>query len=179
MHLVVLVEERSMKIVLDHLIPAIVPGVEFQVVPFQGKGDLKNGIPIKLRGWNKPGARFAIVRDQDRADCKAVKAEIAAEVEKTGKSALIRIACHELEAWYFGDLIAVSLAYGEDYTGLSAKRKYRDPDDIADVKERFLEIIPEHQQIKGARLIAPHMDIGRNTSRSFQALVSGLRRLCS
>ena len=41
---------------------------------------------------------------------------------------LIRIACTELESWYFGDLTAVSMAYGKDFTSFSAKSKYRIPD---------------------------------------------------
>ncbi len=41
----------------------------------------------------------------------------------------------------------------------------------------FILIIPEHQQIEGAKRIALYMDIENNTSVSFQFFVSGVQRL--
>lgn len=96
----------------------------------------------------------------------------------TGRTALIRIACHELEAWYFGDLEAVSAAYGKDLSGLKRKSMYRIPDKIENPKQELRKYIPEHQQILGAKLIGEQMEVERNTSVSFQMLVSGLKRLC-
>ena len=91
---------------------------------------------------------------------------------------LIRIACRELEAWYWGDLAAVSEAYGVDLNYLSAKRKYRNPDSIDHPKKELKRYIPQMGQIEGARRIAPHMNLGENTSRSFQVFVQGVKRLC-
>ena len=134
MYLVVLVEEPSMKIVLEALLPRVLPdSIESLVVAFQGKSDLMNNIELKLKAWGDPEARFVIVRDQDRNDCHDVKTEILTEVQKTHRHALVRIVCHDLESWYFGDLEAVSMAYGKDYTSYANKRGYRDPDAIHDV----------------------------------------------
>lgn len=181
MKLVVLVEERSTKIVLDTLLPRILPHDIFpQVIPFNGIGDLENGITNKLRNWNEPNVKFAIVEDQDNDDCIHRKANVSRLVEKSGKPALVRIACRELEAWYFGDLKAVESAY--NMPGLAkryaSKKKYRNPDEIVNPKEEFLKIIPTHQQIHGAQLIAPHMEISRNRSVSFQTMVSGFQKWC-
>ena len=59
MQLVVMVEEESIKVIIEEILPRIVPsGTEFIVIPFQGKGDLMNGIVFKLRGWNRSDARL-------------------------------------------------------------------------------------------------------------------------
>lgn len=91
----------------------------------------------------------------------------------------MRIACRELESWYFGDLEAVAAAYGKPniVSKYGSKAKYRNPDAIIDVKEELLRIVPEHQQIERARKISANMDIGRNRSRSFQVFFSGVKRL--
>lgn len=59
-----------MKYFLEGLLPRILPeGVDFQLIPHQGKRDLQKTIPKKLRGWNEPGdVRFVILHDQDNKD---------------------------------------------------------------------------------------------------------------
>ncbi len=179
MKLIFLLEEASMKEVLDILLPKIVPaGVMFRTIPHSGKSDLQRSIPRKLKGWNEPDVKFVIVQDQDSSDCVELKERLKRLVDGTGRTALIRIACHELEAWYFGDLQAVSAAYGIDIAAFQNKSKYRIPDEIANPKEELRKLVPRHQQLSGARKIAPYMKIGRNRSRSFQVLVEGIQRLC-
>ena len=39
------------------------------------------------------------------------------------------------------------------------------------------KLFPRHQQIDGARKIAPYMDIENNRSESFQQFISGVLRL--
>ncbi|TGY72419.1 DUF4276 family protein [Enterorhabdus sp. NM05_H27] len=180
MKLVVFTEEYSMKMVLDALLPAALPPlVSYQVVPFNGRGDLESNVERMLRGWNEPDVKFVIVEDQDNDDCRKRKAHLANLAERAGKEALVRIACRELESWYFGDLEAVAAAYGKPniVSKYGSKAKYRNPDAIIDVKEELLRIVPEHQQIEGARKISANMDIGRNRSRSFQVFFSGVKRL--
>lgn len=179
MKLVFLLEERSMKELLDILLPKILPAsVEFRTIPHSGKSDLQYSIPRKLRAWNEPDVKFIIIQDQDSADCKKLKASLINICVPTGKEFLIRIACRELESWYFGDLEAVSAAYKKDLKKYIVKSKYRNPDDIVNPKEELRKLLPEHQQIVGARKIGPFMDIERNTSVSFQFFVSGVRKLC-
>ncbi len=97
-------------------------------------------------------------------------------VEPYKRTVLIRIACRELESWYFGDLNAVSLAYNKNVRDLAVKRKFRDPDKIGHPKEELLKLFPKHQQLDGAKRIAIHMDIKSNTSRSFCCFFEGLER---
>ena len=178
MYIVFLLEESSTKYLLDILLPRILPeDVMYITIPHDGKSDLKASIPKKLKAWNVPDTKFVIIQDQDSNDCVQLKKDIKALCYSTNKKPLIRIACHEMEAWYFGDLAAVSKAYNKDFTGLSQKRKYRNPDSIINPKKELRKLIPEHEQIAGAKRIGPYMDINNNSSHSFNVLVDGIRTL--
>lgn len=179
MKLVFLLEEPSTKYLLDELLPRILPkGVLFQTIPHNGKHALEKSIPRKLRGWNEPGdVRFVILQDQDTKDCYELKKSILTLCEGSGRRVLVRIACQEMEAWYFGDMQALALAYDNPkLRKISTQRKYRIPDEIPSPKEELYRLIPEHQQIAGAKRVAPHMNIDRNTSESFHQFVSGVLR---
>ena len=179
MEIVFLVEEISMKIFLEAILPNILPdGVSFLIIPHTGKTDLRKSIPHKLEGWTKPKAKFVIVHDQDANDCIALKKELEDLCKKYSKDVLIRIPCHELEAWYFGDLVAVGEAYDMNLVRFTRKAKYRNPDMIQHPKEELKKIVPKLQQINGAQKIGANIVIERNTSKSFQVFVSGVRRLC-
>lgn len=179
MTIVFLLEEKSMKYFLDGILPQILPeGVAYRTIPHEGKSDLQKSIPIKLRGWTQPDTKFVVVQDQDSNDCRELKKKLTDLCAPYGKEVLIRIACHELEAWYFGDLNAISKAYGKDLKNLGNKRAFRIPDDIIRPKEQLKKILPMHQQISGAKKIAPYIDVVNNSSMSFQVFVKGVRRLC-
>ena len=180
MKLIFLLEEASMKYLLDELLPKILPAeVEFVTISHSGKRALEQSIPKKLRGWQEPGdIRFVIVHDQDNKNCIELKQSLRALCESTGKSALIRIACQEMESWYFGDTNALAQAYNNPkLKEISNKKKYRIPDEIPSPKDTLYKLVPEHQQIAGAKRVAKYMDIDHNTSTSFNFFVSGIRRL--
>jgi hypothetical protein len=180
MKLVFLLEEPSMKYLLDALLPRILPaGVAFQIIPHNGKIALEKSLPKKLRGWNEPGdVFFVVVHDQDNKDCIVLKKHLVELCNGTGRHVLIRIACQELEAWYFGDMNALALAYGKKrIEKISQQSKYRIPDKIPNPKETLHALIPEHQQILGAKRVAPLMNIENNTSISFRVFVKGVRNL--
>lgn len=178
MTLVFLLEEKSMKLFLDVLLPKILPqDVAFLTIPHEGKSDLKKSLPIKLKAWNIPDSKFIVVQDQDSNDCRKLKQELLDLCAESDREVLVRIVCHELEAWYWGDLKAVELAYGKDLSKIGRKRTFRIPDDIISPKRELQKILPEHQQMNGARRIAEYIDIDRNTSVSFHMFVDGVRRM--
>lgn len=180
MLIVFLLEERSMKEVLDTLLPRILhENVSFKTIPHSGKSDLQQSIPRKLKAWNTPDTKFVIVQDQDSNDCVDLKQQLIKLAEPSGRDVLIRIACRELESWYFGDLNAVSQAYGKDVRDLAVKRKYRNPDQIENPKRELKQIFPKHQQIEGARQISRYMSIEENTSQSFRCFVDGVKKLAA
>ncbi len=183
MKLVFLLEEPSMKYLLDEILPRILPEeVSFQTISHKGKRDLELSIPRKLRGWNEPGdIRFVILHDQDNKDCIALKNHLLHICnENTNRPTLVRIVCQELESWYFGDLNALAKAYEKPkLLYLANRKKYRIPDAIPMPKEDLRKLLPEHQQISGAKKVAPLMDIEQNLSTSFQQFVKGVKRIAN
>jgi hypothetical protein len=87
----------------------------------------------------------------------------------------VRIACHELESWYWGDIIAVETAFNKHgLQRLIRQRNYRVPDSIMNPKRELKRYIPQYEQQAGARIIAEHIDISRNTSHSFRVFINKL-----
>lgn len=113
-NIVFLLEERSSKNLIDSIVPKILPdGVAHYSYSFDGKSDLEQNITRKMRGWLKPNTVFLVMRDQDSADCKTVKKNLMAKCADSRVKAgryLVRIACHELESFFLGDLDAVRAA---------------------------------------------------------------------
>jgi hypothetical protein len=108
--LVFLLEEESAKAMLEGLLPRLVGGrthVQPRYIVFEGKQDLESNLTKRLRHYLNPKAKFIVLRDQDRDDCRKVKHSLMALCRKANRPAVIRIACHELEAYYLGDLLAV------------------------------------------------------------------------
>lgn len=120
--LVFLLEERSMKELLEVLLPRIIPEtITFKCIHHEGKQDLEKSIPRKLKAWKTAG-KF-IIRDQDSGDCKEIKQQLKNLSNNSGRSdTLIRIVCHELESWFLGDLAAVEKAFDLKTGKLSKKQ---------------------------------------------------------
>ena len=180
--LVFLLEERSARALLEGLLPRLLPAsVIARYIVFEGKQDLDKQLEKRLRGWLAPNSRFVVLRDQDNGNCKTLKKTLREKCAKAGQSeALVRIACRELEAWYFGDLAAVERALSRpNLRHHSAKAKYRDPDKIV-CPSRELNIITGHvyQKVSGSRAIGPQLRLdGTNGSNSFAVFLDGIRRL--
>ncbi len=179
MKLVFLLEEQSMKELLDGLMPRMFPGVEYMAIPHSGKSDLEKSIPRKLRAWQDPQARFVIVRDQDSADCKVVKAHLRELCNQSGKSdCLIRISCRELESWFLGDLQAVETAMRvRNLKKQQNSRKYRNPDKLSSPSDELRKLVPLYQKISGARAIGAELREEGNRSQSYNIFLSGIRKL--
>jgi len=98
---------------------------------------------------------------------------------ETGLFRLVRIACHELESFYFGDLDAVEKGLGiTNIVRYKNKAKYRDPDSIINPSYELEKLTNgSYQHVMGSRSIAPHLSLDKNTSHSFNALISGIRKL--
>ncbi len=168
-----------MKILLDGLLPRLFPGLKFLCVPHEGKQDLEKSVPRKIRAWREPGVRFVVLRDNDSADCRAVKNRLATLCRTAGRDdSLVRIVCQELEAWYFGDPEALAEAYAKDRLAeIGSKTAYRNPDAIIRPSEQIIKLIPEFQKVSGARFMSKLLSRERNKSRSFHALLEGIDHL--
>lgn len=95
------------------------------------------------------------------------------------------IAIEELEAWFFGDIPALTAAYPGVPSTLAAQAPYRDPEKISggtwEALERVLQRVGYFSgglaKIAAARAIAAHMDVDRNRSPSFRHFVQTMRAL--
>ena len=179
--LVFLVEEPSMAVLLERLLPRLFPALQFQCLPHEGKQDLARSIPRKLRAWREPGVRFIVLRDQDNADCHEVKTQLVDLCRMGGRSdVLVRVVCRELEAWYLGEPAALALAFPSAAMRVQRelrKRRFRNPDEVVNPSAAVARLIPEFQKRRGARRMAEFLSRD-NRSRSFQVFVEGLERLC-
>ena len=128
---VFLLEERSMKILLDGLLPRLFPNLTFLCLPHEGKQDLEKSVPRKLRRWQEPGVQFVVLRDNDSGDCHALKQHLRILCQQGGRSdSLVRIVCQELEAWYLGEPEALAEAFDDEQLCQIVGRRHRDPDAV-------------------------------------------------
>ncbi len=179
--LVIFLEEQSAQAMLEQLLPRFLPkDISFRCIPFEGKQDLEKQLGKRLLLWRKPDCLFIVLRDKDSADCKVVKQHLVKICRQAGRpETLVRIACHELESWYLGDLQAVEAAM--DIHGLSSKqnnRKYKNPDRLANPKQELQRLTRyEYQQINSSRKIASLLSLTDNRSTSFNMFLSGVKKL--
>ncbi len=177
--IVFLLEEYSMKVLLDGLLPRLFPGLGFLCVPHEGKQDLEKSIPKKLRGWREPGVCFVIIRDQDAEDCIEIKRRLVDLCAMhSERQTLVRICCQELEAWYLGEPPAMARAFGkENLATISAKARFRNPDAVTRPSDEIVKLVPEFQKVSGARIMAKWLTRDGNSSQSFKTLVEGIAKL--
>ncbi len=167
--------------------------ITFETHFFQGKEDLFSKLPGRLKGYKKwipDDWRIIILVDRDNEDCQELKKELEetaieagfmtktlAKSKKKKKYKLInRIMIEELEAWFFGDIPALTKAYPKVSKHLNQNSKYRDPDDIkGGTWEALQEVLQRkgyHQggleKLRAARDISQYMNPTENTSTSFQ-----------
>lgn len=166
---------------LKGILPRILPDdvyPEYKV--FEGKQDLEKNLARVLKARLAPDSYFIVMRDQDAGDCKVIKdwlMELCGQAKRDG--VLVRIACHELESFFLGDLIAVEQGLG--LTGLQSQqlqKKFRNPDRLGNPAEELFKLTGgAYRKVAGSRAIAPHLSLEGNCSPSFNTLISGIRKL--
>ncbi len=210
MHLEVLVEDASGKIALESLLPKVLGALgaahtwrihsykgigriprNLQVRADPAKRMLLNQLPRLLAGYgNSPGVdAVMVVLDSDTRPCADFLDELKAIGAIGHSNTLFRLAIEEMEAWYFGDRIALKKAYPH------AKAKVLNDyvqDGVCGTWEMLADAVysggsaaiknrgwPLSGQVKceWAERIAPHMDVAANLSPSFNKFVQGVRRL--
>ena len=201
-HLELLVEEPSMEAFLSALLPRLLPqGRTFVVHAFQGKTDLLGKMEARLRGyaaWLPADWRIVVVVDRDHQDCRVLKRQLEAMARRAGLltrtrarnapwQLVNRIAIEELEAWYFGDWVAVRSAFPRASANVPRRQGFRNPDAIAGgTWEAFERVMQAHGYFKGgllkieaARAIGGHVDPVRNSSRSFRTFSDAIVEACA
>ena len=181
--LVFFLEEPSAKEMLRGVLPKILPEyITPRFIVFEGKQDLEKQLVRKLRLWRQPDSRFIILRDQDAGDCLKIKHHLVEKCREAERpDAIVRIACHELESFYLGDLLAVEK--GLEINGVAKRqnqKKFRQPDNLPGPARELKALTDKrYQKISGSRSIAPHLDPGKNRSHSFNVLLQGIKKIVS
>jgi Domain of unknown function (DUF4276) len=192
----ILVEELSAETALRVLMPKLAPGHPFEIRVFRGKPDLLKKLPQRLAGYAAwPGvatARIVVLVDRDDDDCSELRRNLDLMATRAGfradgpqRQVVNRIAVEELEAWFFGDVHAITAAYPRVPVSTGTKSAFRDPDAIrggtAEALQRLLQAHGYHRgglaKVGAAQAIAPYMDVESNRSRSFQVFRDGLRHV--
>ncbi len=181
--LVCLLEEASAEELLKTICRKILPpGMQTRFIAFEGKQDLEKQVEKRLKNWLNTDSLFLIMRDQDTADCRKIKQNLLKKVAAAGKASrsCVRIACHELESFYLGDLAAVDM--GLQLHGLARqqnKKKFRQPDSLENPAQELKKLTRGvYQKIAGSRAISNCLSLdGTNRSRSFNTLIAGLKKL--
>lgn len=181
MTLVFCLEELSAKEMLQGILPKLLlpEHITPRFIVFEGKQDLEKQLVRKMRLWNQPReVRFLILRDQDAGDCRKIKHDLLEKCREAGRlDAIVRIACHELESFYLGDLRAVEQGLG--LKGLAKKqeqRQYRDPDSFPSPANKLSKLTKNsYDKVSGSRAIGRHLNLDSNCSRSFNMLVQAIR----
>lgn len=196
MYLEFFVEDISAETALNILVPKILPGFEFKIYPFRGKGDLIKKLPDRLSAYSKwitDEIMIVVLIDRDSDDCNKLKEQLETIALDAGLISLTssrdqfqiinRIAVEELEAWFFGDVTAIRKAYPKVPETLDKKAPYRLPDAIKggtwEQLERLLRSYHPGglEKIRAASEISRYMDPDRNRSPSFQVFRDALRIL--
>ncbi len=180
-----------MEALLRALLPRMLPDTcTFQIHPFQGKPDLLSKLQERLYGyarWLPSDSRLVVLVDRNDRDCRELKQGLEGMALRAGLRTrsnpkntpwqlVNRIVVAELEAWYFGDWLAVRKAFPKVPPSVPSQSKYRDPDDIRGSTWRAFERILKRQnyfktglrKVEAARAIGAHLDPSRSRSRSFK-----------
>jgi hypothetical protein len=205
-NLELLLEDESMKNAVRLLLPKILgqlrSGARYHVAyrTFRGKYTLLKRLKTLLKGYaarirDGETLRVIVLLDRDTDNCTELKQKLEGIASAAGLvvrskateaqpfQVLNRIAISELEAWFLGDLEAISQAYPKTRAVLAQQsRRFHKPDDVDDAWEA-LEKILKQSSYRGydlskpyvAERIAKHMQPERNLSESFQVFCEGLK----
>lgn len=181
--IIFLLEEPSMKVLLEGLLPRLFPDwvieQHFLCVSHEGKSDLEKSIERKLKAWHYPNDKFVIVRDTDNADCLAIKKQLENKCSLAKRpDTLIRLVCQELESWYLGDLAALAIAFNDAKINSPAHAKrFSQPDTWQKPSVQVKRLAPLFRKISDARVMSQCLHLQRNQSPSFRVFITGVQRL--
>ena len=187
--LIFLLEEESMKLVLETILPKLIPSYKsICYITHQGKQDLVRSIPRKIKVFQRfnKHTKFIIVHDQDSHNCLDLKDKLIKLCDQCNpQNVLIRIICRELESWFLGDLIAVEKAFELTPNTLAKyqnKQKFRNPDRLNSAKQELTKLFKkgfneDYCPALHSRKIAPYLSLSQNRSHSFQIFIRGVKEL--
>lgn len=197
-HLEILLEEDSIKPVLDHILSKLAPdesSLTWKPHVYHGKKKLLKMLPKLLKGYSNWILRpenehihILIVVDQDQDDCIELKnriLELCREFKLLNRTK-VRIPVIMLESWYLGDPDALEKAFPKlKRQRIGTGSRYADPesrpDPARDLDREMKEVGYKHgyQKLAHAVEIAEHMEIRLNRAHSFNVTVEAIEEFIS
>ncbi len=186
--IIFLVEDYSMRKFLEGILPRL--GFEdyaFEIKHHRGKEDLISHLPKIIPSLSKRAQQIIVIIDQDKQNCVKLKNKIKEKMAWCACEYKIRIACYELEAWFLGDMKAITeCSHRFKAPFFQGKEKYRDVDRIDKPSRVIEEIVPDWKEQYAskpqfAKKIADSVSLemqnveGSNRSHSFHVLLETLR----
>lgn len=174
-------EEDSARAFLQSFLPRVLPDVSNASVRYfvyRGKQDLQNNIIKDLRRFRNSHSQQIVLVDQDYADCHHLKAKLHNMCAASGATAVIRIACRELESWYLAQLDVVAKEYAlPKIAALQGKKKFRKPDILA-TPDILLKKLTHNQyaKIDGSRRLGSRLNPDACASPSFVVFIAAIRK---
>jgi Domain of unknown function (DUF4276) len=201
-HLEFLVEEPSAEAFLNQVLPRLLGDrASFVIHAHQGKIDLLRKLNSRLRAyarWLPERMGIVVLIDRDDADCEDLKEQMERAAGEVGLVTRTtagggcwrvanRLAIEELEAWFFGEWLAVQQAYPRVSSTIPMQAPYRDSDNIAGGTWQAFERILKRagyfsgglRKMEAASAIGKHFCPARARSPSFRALQSALEEAVS
>ena len=187
-----LVEDYSTKKFLEGILPRLgFEQYDFNIKSHRGKEDLTSNLHKIVPSLSKRAQQIIIILDQDKQDCMKLKNELNEKMVHCACEYKIRIACYELEAWFLGDMTAISKCSPRFKASFfQGKEKYRDIDNFTKIKPstEIENIIPDWKKDysskpKFAETIAQFMSLEQRSSKqanrsySFHVLLETLVEL--
>lgn len=179
-HLWVFTEEPSIVPVVEHVYERLneqlgIADLQLKVRPYQGKDALKADLPGKVRSISEmKGSRILVLHDQDNDDCVSLKADLVEAARLMCPHKFV-IVCRELEAWFWGDQLAIQKAYSR-----YKLKTVNEVDKLVKPYLKFSREVPgfvDKGKTANAAAIAPHLSLTSNTSPSFNHFVKTLHQL--
>ncbi|HHB93366.1 MAG TPA: DUF4276 family protein [Thioploca sp.] len=183
-----LVEDYSTRNFLEGILPRLgLTQDSFTIKHHRGKEDLIFNLNKVIPSLSKQAQQIIVILDKDRQDCVKLKNKLQEKMVNCACEYKIRIACYELEAWFLGDMNAISKCsprFKADY--FRGKEKYRDIDNFSGKPStEIATIVPDWKQNymskpKFAKTIAPFMSLESrnspqaNRSHSFHVFLDTL-----
>jgi Domain of unknown function (DUF4276) len=186
MRVEILVEEKSMKIFLERLIPrinaAFVIGNNVFIHSFQGYTDLTNNVKRKVSAYNSYAETIFLIvmHDQDEKDCRKLKSELVNLCQHLQKPSCyaVRIPCRELENWYLGDKQhldkLINLAEGVEKLRKLPKKSI---DSVQGFKLIAASTSGPVSKVKLAEIMGKTILIQGNLSNSFSVFVKTIQHI--
>ena len=124
--------------------------------------------------------RFVVLRDQNGADCRQVKAALSDLCRQGGRpDTLVRVVCRELEAWYIGSEDVLAQAFPEDGRRITRelrRARFRHPDAVVRPAKALADLLPRFRK-RATALAMGHLLTRKSRPRSYQVFLEGIERL--